>query len=224
MNAPSNHGLPLHSDWLKYHQQRCHAHCSTHKCQKSSRPLANHDCCWSRWGAIGDTGETPNVVCAMTAQLTTDTIHAFATSVIDGDVLEFQTSFTGTAPAKCCIESHSEKNLFCHTCATNLCYRMGPGCPDLDPVLCDLELVERVSQGLKPLAVVVLSGKSEADTNSLEKSLESSGLPFWSFTNELGVQLVTLARDVRIDDLAEVRLWLMRLGLHSDQSNTGNGV
>ena len=124
--------------------------------------------------------------------------------------------------SRCCGSS-----LFCKQCATNLCFRLGPGCPSLHPVECDLELVDRVAGGLKPLATgtnfkrityiiltlivalilttVVLSGKSDMDIKTLEARLYSSGLPFWQFVNENGMRMVAMCSSNQcVEDLVDV--------------------
>ncbi len=67
-----------------------------------------------------------------------------------------------------------------------------------------MELVQRVATGKKPLATIVLSGKSDADTAVLDALLRSSGLPFWPFVNSNGVSMVALAADKRVADLVHV--------------------
>jgi hypothetical protein len=80
----------------------------------------------------------------------------------------------------------------------------GPGCPEIDAVDGDVELVQRVATGKKPLATIVLSGKSQADAAVLDALLRSSGLPFWPFVNKHGVSMVALAADKRVADLVNV--------------------
>jgi hypothetical protein len=135
---------------------------------------------------------------AMTARLTREAIAAFADSACAAALPVYE-SFGGGAVSPCCGSS-----LFCDRCATNLCFRMGPGCPDLDPVTSDLELVERVGAGLKPLACVVLSGKAASDTDELESRLAASGLSTWRYQNEHGVQMVALCSDKAVADLVDV--------------------
>ena len=101
--------------------------------------------------------------------------------------------------SKCC-----EDKLFCHVCATNLCFRGGPDCPELDGVASDLELVDRVANGLKPLASVVLEGKSDRDRDVLEARLISSGSCFWPYVNARGVSMVGVGADVSVTDLVDV--------------------
>jgi hypothetical protein len=80
----------------------------------------------------------------------------------------------------------------------------GPSCPEIDAVDGDVELVQRVATGKKPLATIVLSGKSQADAAVLDALLRSSGLPFWPFVNKHGVSMVALAADKRVADLVNV--------------------
>ena len=80
----------------------------------------------------------------------------------------------------------------------------GPGCPEIDAVDGDVELVQRVATGKKPLATIVLIGKSQADAAVLDALLRSSGLPFWPCVNKHGVSMVALAADKRVADLVNV--------------------
>jgi hypothetical protein len=142
----------------------------------------------------------------MTSFLTNSAISDYATSLVAGAMQEYDQTDYSTLPspaaglAQCC----GSKRLFCDQCSLNVCFRMGPGCPEVAAVAGDLELVDRVAAGLKPLACVVLTGKSEADTLELETRLLSSGLPHWSYTNDSGISQVALCRDVDICSLVNL--------------------
>ena len=98
----------------------------------------------------------------MTSRLTPAEIETYTTSATSA-AMEFHESWGKSLNGTCC-----EDKIYCEVCSANFCFRMGPGCPDVDSVLGDLEMVDRVAMGLKPLATVVLSGKSDKDTEELE--------------------------------------------------------
>ena len=103
-----------------------------------------------------------------------------------------------------CVSRCCKDKLFCHVFAPNMCFRGGPGCPDLEPISTDVELVDRVANGLKPLASVVLDGKSDHDRDFLEERLLSSALCFWPYLNQRGVNMVGVCADVSVAELVDV--------------------
>ena len=71
----------------------------------------------------------------MSANIDPQTIYNLAEDVT-APVAHLHEQFGDLVVSRCC-----NGKLFCHVCSTNLCFRMGPGCPELDPIAADIELV-----------------------------------------------------------------------------------
>ena len=151
----------------------------------------------------------------MTARLQPEEIIQFAMDETRS-VAHLHESFGTAQISRCC-----GGQLFCPECALNLTFRMGPGCPDLEPVAADLELVDRVATGKKPMASVVLSGKSDQDTAALESKLESTGLKFWPRVNKYHVTECVVCSDVTIGELVNLET-LQRMYRHCGLDSTAD--